>query len=142
MFDVVESSFNMKLDVYEQSESQDPDTGAINKTWSFIKTVPCYAKAVVSNTTSSRSGDRQVFDNRYHNAQTVELRTTERLTPRYKITNIRDYSDTPLWIEYDYPSNTPTVFEVIGSSPLTDPFGNVTAYNTSIKRSENQQIGL
>lgn len=142
MFDVVDASFNMKLDIYTQEEVQDPDTGAIKKSWNYAATVPCYAKAVVSNSTSSRSGDRQTFDTRYHNNQSIELRTVERLTPRVKVTNIRDYNNVPLWIEYDYPSNTPTVFEIVGSSPLTDPFGNITGYNTSAMRSENQQIGL
>jgi len=39
-------------------------------------------------------------------------------------------------------NNTPTVFEVISSTPITDPFGNVLAYNSVAKRSENQEIGF
>jgi hypothetical protein len=29
----------------------------------------------------------------------------------------------------------------MGTTPVTDPFGRVIAYNSSMKRSENQQIG-
>jgi hypothetical protein len=52
-----------------------------------------------------------------------------------------DVAGHPIWTEINYPNETPTVFEVIGTTPITDPFGNVLAYNSSMKRSENQQIG-
>jgi hypothetical protein len=64
------------------------------------------------------------------------------LTTREKVTNIRDMSGNYIWVELDFPTETPTVFEVMGTTPLTDPFGRVLGYNSSMKRSENQQIGL
>lgn len=139
---IVDAALNMYLDLYKQIDEQDPDTGAIKKQWIFYKTVPCYAKGIISNTTTARSGDRQVFNNKYENVQLIEIRTKDRLTSREKITNIRDARNTPIWIEIDYPSDTPTVFEVVGGTPMTDPFGTVLAYNTVAKRSENQQIGI
>jgi len=30
----------------------------------------------------------------------------------------------------------------MGTTPITDPFGKVIGYNSSVKRSENQQIGF
>lgn len=139
---IVDAALSMYLDLYKQIDEQDPDTGAIKKQWIFYKTVPCYAKGIISNTTTARSGDRQVFNNKYENVQLIEIRTKDRLTSREKITNIRDAKNTPIWIEIDYPSDTPTVFEVVGGTPMTDPFGTVLAYNTVAKRSENQQIGI
>jgi hypothetical protein len=139
---IVDAALSMYLDLYKQIDEQDPDTGAIKKQWIFYKTVPCYAKGIISNTTTARSGDRQVFNNKYENVQLIEIRTKDRLTSREKITNIRDARNTPIWIEIDYPSDTPTVFEVVGGTPMTDPFGTVLAYNTVAKRSENQQIGI
>ena len=138
---VIDSVLSMSLDVYKQIEIQDPDTGAIVREWMYYKTVPCHAKGVVSNSATTRSSDKQVFSNKYVNDQIIQVRTSERLTIREKISNIRDVSGNPIWTEINYPNETPTVFEVVGTTPITDPFGNVLAYNSSMKRSENQQIG-
>ena len=47
-----------------------------------------------------------------------------------------------IWTELNYPNETPTVFEVVGVTPITDPFGTIVAYNSTAKRSENQEIGI
>ena len=64
---IIESVLPMMLDIYAQSDYQDPDTGAIIKEWNYVDSMSCYAKGVVSNSTSVRSGDKQSFDNRYQN---------------------------------------------------------------------------
>lgn len=142
MYSIVDAVLSMRMDVYRQLDTQDPDTGAIKKEWTYYKTVPCHAKGVISNSATSRNGDRQVFDNRYRNDQVIEVRTIDRLTAREKITNICNSDGVIIWAEIDFPSETPTVFEVVGTTPLTDPFGKVLAYNSTMKRSENQIIGL
>lgn len=142
MIDLIDSVLSMSLDVYRQSEVQDSDTGAIKKEWNYYRTVDCHAKGVISNSATTRSSDKQIFDNRYKNDQVIQVRTKERLTMREKITNIQDSSGNVIWTEINFPTETPTVFEVIGTTPITDPFGNVLGYNSSMKRSENQQIGL
>ena len=131
----------LQLDVYEQSNTQDPDTGAITKEWSYIRTVPCSAKGVISKSSTTNS-DRQVVGTKYSDEQILEIRTVEKITYREKITNVRDMSGNVIWKEIDYPSDTPTVFEVVSSTPVTDPFGSILAYNSVAKRSENQAIGL
>jgi len=142
MFGVVDAAFSMMLNIYIQSDNQDANTGAIKKEWHYEKTLNCYAKGVISNSATSRSGDRQMFNNRYENIQFIEVRTAEKLNARQKVTNIRTAGGEAIWTELDYPTNTPTVFEVVGSTPLTDAFGSILGYNSSMKRSENQQIGL
>lgn len=142
MQDLIQSVLPMKLDVYRQSDTQDPDTGAIKKEWMFYKTVDCHAKGVISNSATTRSSDKQIFSNKYVNDQVIQVRTEDRLTTREKITNIRDMNNNYIWIELDFPTETPTVFEVMGTTPITDPFGRVIGYSSSMKRSENQQIGL
>lgn len=142
MYDLIDSVLSMQMDVYRQFDAQDEDTGAIKREWHFYKTVDCHVKGVISNSATTRSSDKQVFGNRYMNDQIVQVRTTDRLTMREKVTNIRDSAGNPIWTEIDYPNETPTVFEVVGVTPITDPFGSVIAYNSSMKRSENQQIGL
>jgi hypothetical protein len=136
------SLMSMKADIYLQLDTQDENTGSIKKEWIFTRTVQCSAKGIVSNSASSRSGDKQVLSNKYSNEQKLEIRTPEQITYREKVTNIRDMNGNVIWKEINYPNNTPTVFEIIGSTPITDPFGNVLAYNSVAKRSENQEIGF
>jgi len=142
MQDLIQSVLPMKLDVYRQSDTQDPDTGSIKKEWQYYKTVDCHAKGVISNSATTRSSDKQIFNNKYINDQIIQVRTESRLTTREKVTNIRDMNNNYIWVELDFPTETPTVFEVMGTTPITDPFGRVIGYNSSMKRSENQQIGL
>lgn len=141
MTSIVDSVLSMNLDVYRQSEVQDPDTGAILKDWNYHRTLACHAKGVISNTATSGSGNKQVFSNKYMDDQVIQIRTAEKLTAREKVTNIRDTDNNVIWQEINYPNDTPTVFEVMGTTPMTDPFGRVIAYSSSLKRSENQQIG-
>lgn len=141
MNSLVDSILNMKMDVYAQQDIQDPDTGAIKKTWLYTRTVPCYAKGIISNSTS-RTSDKQSMGNSYVNQQIIEIRTESKLNIREKITNVRDSKDVVIWSELNYPTETPTVFELIGTTPITDPFGGVLGYNSSAKRSENQVIGI
>jgi hypothetical protein len=140
--EIIEGVLPMYLDIYAQVDSQDPDTGAILKEWHYIDTFPCYAKGVVSNSTSARSSDKQIFNTKYSNSQMVQIRTMQKLSIRNKVTNIRTKEGINIWTELDYPSETPTVFEVTGVTPITDPFGEILAYNALAKRSENQQIGI
>ena len=142
MLDLVDSVLSMKMDVYRQFDLQDPDTGALVKEWQYYKTIDCSAKGVISNSSSTRTNSIQSFGSKYTNEEILQVRTAGRLTFREKVTNIRDSKDNPIWVELNYPTDTPTVFEVIGSTPVTDGFGTVIAYNSVIKRSENQRIGL
>lgn len=141
MFDIIDGLMSMKLDVYRQEEEQDPDTGSMVRRFMYYKTVDCYARGVIQENVN-RNLDKQSFGNTYKNSQFIEVRTKERLTQREKIKNIRDINGNPIWYELNYPNNTETVFEVIGSTPITDPFGTVVGYNASLSRAENQQIGF
>jgi hypothetical protein len=141
MNNLVNSIFSMNVDVYTQEDYQDPNTGSIKKSWIYHKTIPCFAKGIISNSSTARGGDSQIISAKYIDKQTIEIRTASRLTYRQKITNIRDSSGHPIWVELDYPNDTPTVFEIISSTPITDPFGTLMAYNSIAKRSENQKIG-
>ena len=141
MYDLVDSVMPMFMDVYKQFDLQDADTGSIKKEWQFDRTVPCSAKGIISNSSSSRTGDRQVMSNKYTNDQILQIRTSDKITLREKITNIRDAEGTVIWEELNFPTNTPTVYELMGITPMTDPLGGVIGYNSTVKRSENQIIG-
>ena len=139
---IVNSILNMKADIYVQSDIQDPNTGAIKREWAYSRTIPCHAKGIISNSATSRGGDKQVLNTRYMNEQSIEIRSEQQITYREKVTNIRDSRDNIIWKELDYPNETPTVFEISGMTPINDPFGTTLGFNMIAKRSENQQIGL
>jgi len=141
MYDLVDSVMPMFMDVYKQFDLQDADTGSIKKEWQFDRTVPCSAKGIISNSSSSRTGDRQVMSNKYTNDQILQIRTSDKITLREKITNIRDAEGNVIWEELNFPTNTPTVYELMGITPMTDPLGGIVGYNSTVKRSENQTIG-
>ena len=141
MYDLVDSVLPMLIDIYRQFETQDPATGSLKKDWQFNRTVACSAKGTISNSTTSRSGDTQSFSSKYANQQMLQIRTTTKLIYNEKITNVRNLDGTVIWEELNFPSNTPTVFEVVGTTPMMDPLGGVLAYNATVKRSENQKIG-
>lgn len=141
MYALIDSILPMFMDVYRQFDSQDPDTGSIKKEWQFDRTVPCSAKGSISNSSSITTGGVQSFNNKYKNEEMLQIRTSEKITLREKITNIRDYEGNIIWEELNFPSNTPTVFEVMSTTPMTDPLGGVIGYSSTVKRSENQTIG-
>lgn len=140
--DILESLLPYKVDLYVQYDLQDPETGSINKEWQYFKTIDCSAKGVVSNSTSTRANDRQQLSNRYTLEQFIQMRTIEKITVRHKLTNIRNKDGEYIWTELNYPTETPTVFEVVGVTPINDPFGTNIGYNITAKRSENQGIGI
>ena len=132
----------MQLDLYIQTNSQDPNTGAMSKEWNYSQTLSCSAKGNISNSGASQGSDRQVIDNKYTNNQMIQIRTIEKINIRHKITNIKNKNGGYPWTELNYPSETPTVFEVVGTTPISDPFGNIIGYSTTAKRSESQKIGI
>jgi len=142
MDDLIDSILSMKMDIYRQREEQDSYTGAIKRQWMYYKTIDCHAKGIISNSATTRSSDKQIFDNRYINDQMIQVRSVERITAREKVTNIRNADGVYIWTELNFPTETPTVFEVVGTTPITDPFGRTIGYNSALKRSENQGIGL
>jgi len=103
MFDIMEAVLSMKMDIYKQFDIQNPDTGAIVKEWNYYKTLNCHAKGVITNSATTRSGDKQILGNKYTNEQVIQVRTSDRLTAREKITNIRDSNEKTIWTELNYP---------------------------------------
>lgn len=141
MYDLANSLLPFLMDVYVQADTQDESTGAIKREWQFTRTVSCSANSTITNSSTRTAGHAQSIGKRYLNEQMLQIRTIGRITLREKITNIRDAEGTVIWEETNFPNNTPTVFEVMGVTPITEPLGGVIGYNSIIKRSESQVIG-
>jgi hypothetical protein len=137
---LIESTLNMKMDVYEVIVSQDENTGALVKKWGYKSTEPCLARGYISET-GRTGGSSEKTGERYENTERIIIETKYKTSKTQRITNIRNDRDEVIWFElisnnYD----TPTIFDVMGVTPVLDPFGQILSFNISAKRSEVQKL--
>lgn len=59
------------------------------------------------------------------------------ITKRDRVTNISNRHGIIIWREEEH-DNAPTVFDVLGVTPVTDPFGNLIEWSALLQRSEAQ----
>ncbi len=138
---VIHGRYNMQADIYEQTTSRDPDTGQTVRTWSFLKTVRCQARGVISEgirTLGSTEGYTKA-QMAYEEEDWVKLKLAEPLSKRHVVTNIRNLkSNDPIW--FDFETDKPTVFDVKGSQPTPDPFGIPVEYEITLYRRQDGEV--
>lgn len=137
---LIESTFYMKMDIYDVIISQDENTGALVKQWGYKTTEQCLARGYVSET-GRTGGSSEKTGERYENLERIIIETSFKPSKTQRVTNIRNAKDEVIWFElinnnYD----TPTIFDVMGVTPVVDPFGYILSYNISAKRSEVQNL--
>lgn len=134
---------------------QDPISGARTRVWvpeapsESNKTedgymagrrVACSARAILEGgirvtSTTERYSTRGTLDTvDYIN---FEFPANEVITRRDRITDIRDRDGNLVWIEEESTSR-PTIFEVTGVSPVTDPFGGHIKNTSLLARADDQ----
>jgi hypothetical protein len=137
---LIESTLNMKMDIYEVIISQDENTGALVKKWGYKGTEPCLARGYISDT-GRTGGSSEKIGERYENMERIIIETKYKSSKTQRITNIRNSKDEVIWFElinnnYD----TPTIFDVMGVTPVLDPFGQILSFNINAQRSEVQKL--
>lgn len=131
--------------------TQDPDTNQINTAWvvdadsskntGFARfDIPCYARGY-TNLGFRSSANREVYvKGEYNLIESVQFDYPlwVDLNHQTLVTNIRSSKEDQdfLWL-YDDTSDS-IVWEVQGTTPVTDPFGKPLRYTTVLKRSEIQ----
>jgi hypothetical protein len=133
----VEAKYAMLADIYRVQQKRDENTGEIKREWLYAETVPCLAKSIISSGVRTPSNDRTI-DNRYVIEEIIKINTVEKLSRNSKITNIRDLKGQVLWEEAEVLNNPPTMFSIVGSTPIVDAFGQILEYETTLQRSEIQ----
>lgn len=115
---------------------QDPESGEVIRVWqsnpvavnpdipSNLESFVCSARAIIDGGIRV-AGTTERFNSDYYGSDWVKLifPANVQISRRDRITNIRDSSGKVLWIEEESETNAPTIFNVNGVSPLTDPFG-------------------
>jgi hypothetical protein len=133
----VEAKYAMLADVYRVQQKRDENTGEIKRQWIYAETISCLAKSIISSGVRTPSNDRTI-DNRYIIEEIIKINTVEKLSRNSKITNIRDLNGLVLWEEAEVLNNPPTMFSIVGSTPIVDAFGQILEYETTLQRSEIQ----
>ena len=133
----VEAKYAMKLDVYRVQIDQDPNSGEIKRQWIYTETLPCLAKSIISSGVRSPSNDRTV-DTQYRVEEIIKVMTLVKLPRNAKLSNIRDLNNKVLWEEAEISGNPATIFDIVGSTPIIDGFGQILEFETTVQRSDIQ----
>ncbi len=134
------SIMNMYADIYKQEAVQDPNTGAVVRKWVYSKTIKCKIEPVRMR--GSSKGDNKSFaktsDMEYDEKIQLKMYSSELMSKRWRIENIKTSKKKPIFIEIDKIDQPNTIFEVTASHAEIDPFGNTTYFASILVRSEVQ----
>lgn len=131
--------------------TQDPVSGAVERQWvdddpntsqvegNVVKNVPCMARGILGSGIKG-VGTTESFDKLYENIEWIKVNVPADcgITQRDRITRIRDKNGSILWKESEQDGNPATVFNVMGITPIPNPFGAVLEYQILAKRAAVQ----
>lgn len=160
--------FNMKADILRQNRTtpnpvpegsgswtynQDPDTGEVIRKWQSYKDNPdtpqnesevlesfrCVARGIIDGGIRV-AGTTERFSDMYENVDYVKISfpASVKISKRDRVTNIRDPRGNIIWKEEEHPGSPPTVFNVMGVTPVIDPFGRHIESQALLERAEIQ----
>jgi hypothetical protein len=136
---------------------QNEDSGAIEKYWVDDLTTPdideAYTPGVIHDapltahgivTTGLRgAGNSEVFNAVLEEVNYVKATFPKgvNITVRDRVRNIRNKTGEVIWKEDQMPGGPPTIFNVMGVTPVMDPWAKVLEYAVLLQRSEVQDVG-
>lgn len=138
----ITSIMNVKADIYTQTNAQDPNTGSITRQWSYYKTVQCKIEPVKVGGASTK-GDNKSFAPSgdafgYSEKLQLKIKTTQLLSKRWRIENIRSSDNQQVFVEIDKDGKPDSMFEVFSSHAVLDPFGKVSYFEATLQRVQVQ----
>ena len=137
----VNSIMNMSIDIYTQQNTQVPGTGAISRQWVYDRTIPCKAEPMSSGGVSSQS-ESKTFDRGnsggYAEKLHLKVKTQILLSKRWRIHSVRSSDGKQVFVEIDKYDQPDSIFEVISSHAVLDPFGKVSYYEAIVQRVQIQ----
>lgn len=158
--------FNMKADILKSGTvtedttnpgewviTHDPDSNEIIRVWvpagddpstpevenNVLQSFRCLARGIVDGGIRV-AGTTERFSDLYEGVDYVRIWFPPNIgiTRRDRITNIRDPKGNIIWREEERTDNAPTVFSVVGVTPLIDPFGRHMESMALLERVETQ----
>jgi hypothetical protein len=132
----VEAKYAMTMDIYRVQIAQ-TGTGQVKRQWVYAETVPCLAKSIISSGVRTPSNDKTV-DSRYMIEEIIKVMTLDKLPRNAKVSNIKDLQGNVLWEEAEVLNGPATIFNIVGSTPILDGFGQILEYENTLQRSDIQ----
>lgn len=119
------------------SAGDDPDTPDVEN--NVLKSFKCIARGIVDGGINA-AGTTERLSEVYEAADFVRIwfPPNTPITRRDRITNIRDKKGNIIWREEERTDNAPTIFSVVGVTPLIDPFGKHMESMALLERVEAQ----
>ena len=135
----VASVMNMSAEILSQQNKQDPNTGAIAREWVYKKKIQCKAEPIKATGSSSKNDNKSFGTTNnaqggYNEGFLLKVKTLELLSKRWRIVNIRSSDNQQVFVEIDRYGQPDTVFEVVASHAVLDPFGKVSYYEATLQR--------
>lgn len=131
---------------------QNVDSGAIEKFWvvgkvdvsgyaDALENVPVLARGVL-NAGLVGAGDTEKFGDIYQNIDWVKMQfpAWADITVRDRVTSIRDQKGNVIWRDTTIQDSPPMEFDVMGITPIVNPFGQANEYTALLKRAEVQNV--
>lgn len=138
---VVASVMNMKVDLYKQQNTQDPNTKAIIRQWVYDKTIQCKVEPIKVRGASTRTDNKSFgtgVQGDYNEKVQLKMKCLELLSKRWRIENIRSSDGKSVFVEIDKTEMPDTKFEVTSSHAILDPFGKIAYYEAVLLRVQVQ----
>lgn len=123
----------MTAELYHQIVDQDEKTNAITRRWVVLKNISCSIRPIRESGGSATS-DNKSFGKDYIEELELKMYTSEQLSKRWRVSEIRNQKRQEAYKEIDRISQPSTIFEVFASHPIFDMFGNVQYYENHLKR--------
>lgn len=130
---LLSARFNMLMDVMKQ-ENYQSESGEIQRRW-LVKDadVNCIARGI-SGGGIRVVGSTERWSETQDDVEYVKIQTNYNLSKRDRITNIRTGTGAVAWED----EGIPIIFDVVGSTPVIGPFGQLVEYDVLVTRAEVQ----
>lgn len=140
---ITSTAYTMKADIYSASVTQDP-TGAVAKTWTYQKTIDCFARSILRKGVGMNSTTVDINEYLINVGSMIKLRSSEPIPYSVRVSNIRN-EEGVIYLENQYASsagglNGSTIFEPRGSTPIPNFDGSIIEYETVLMRQEIQKL--
>ena len=119
--------------------ADNPATPTVDESGGTQETFPCEARGIIDGGIRV-AGTTERFSDTYSGVDYVRISFPPdvQITRRDRVTNIRDKKGRVLWFEEERPDRAPTVFNVVGVTPVIAPFVGHTENVALLERAEAQ----
>lgn len=124
--------------------TQDPNSGAVIKSWQYEKTINCIVRSILGTGIGNNSTAVEITNYLNYLQSMVKLRCSEVISSNRRIVKVRN-DDIVIYLENQDPSTDggfegSTIFEPRGTTPLVNFDGSVVEYETILMRQEIQRL--